>query len=506
MTVVWSYVIAFLIYFVLIWFVAYKVAARVRSWFEYSVGGRTVAYLSYAFLISATFISAVSVFGGTGIAYALGYVSVVAWAIPWMLALCLAYLIAWKLRRPASPPTTLPEAMKIRFDMGSTRSIIQFLVAFWGLLFCLVFNTAQVKGFGIVMSHVTGLDFSIAILFYVILLVFITLGGYLAVLRTNIVHQFVITAGLWGALLSVLFLPQIGGLSGLHEKAAAIATVPVRDGGPIFGIPTPEGALLTAFGVLPVALVATIILSNLLASTAPFWPTILLASRRMKDLFYGGAIASLIIGFTWVTIPLLGLSARVLMPADSPLSDQDFALPWLIAEHLPEHVGILAMLGTFAAAMSSSTALLFYAAIFLINDMVGVVRPKLTPESMFRYSRYSLFILGLITLLFTWIAPPRAILDLAALTFGMSAAAVAVPLFLGFYWSRMNKGAALLCLIVSPLMYLALIIFSAVSGVIIYRVLAIWVSLLVSLIIAVTASLVGKPSPKEGWDFFTRWA
>ncbi|MCJ2520805.1 MAG: hypothetical protein LN412_07695 [Candidatus Thermoplasmatota archaeon] len=60
----WPFVISFIAYFVVIWAIAHRVATRIRTCLELSVGGRVVSYLAFAFLVSGTFISAVSVFGG----------------------------------------------------------------------------------------------------------------------------------------------------------------------------------------------------------------------------------------------------------------------------------------------------------------------------------------------------------------------------------------------------------------------------------------------------------
>ncbi|MCJ2520590.1 MAG: hypothetical protein LN412_06575, partial [Candidatus Thermoplasmatota archaeon] len=48
----WPFVIAFIAYFVVIWAIAHRVATRIRTYLELSVGGRVVFCLAFAFLVS----------------------------------------------------------------------------------------------------------------------------------------------------------------------------------------------------------------------------------------------------------------------------------------------------------------------------------------------------------------------------------------------------------------------------------------------------------------------
>ncbi len=500
----WSFVIAFIAYFAVIWIVAHRVATRIRTYLELSVGGRVVSYLAFAFLISGTFISAVSVFGGIGTSYEHGYASVVGWALAWMVALIMALFIGYRLRRPAAPPFTLPEAMKTRFELGKRRSPIQFIAAFWGLIFVGLFNMLQIKGFGLAMETITGFDFRIAMALYAFIVIYIGLGGYLSVIRTNIIHQFVIMAGLWATVLFVLSLPQIGGLGGLHAEAAAIeGSVHVES-----PYTLSQGALLTFMGAFPLVLLLNFMIANMLAWSAPFWPSILLGSKSVREMIKGGMLASLLIAVAWIAIPLIGIGTRVLMPTLPATGryDTDLAFTLLIRDQLPPSIGIVALLGAFAAAISTSTALLLYASLFLVNDMIGAVRPDMTKESMFKWSRIFIILIGLITLALAILATPGSLLVGASLAFAIAASALAVPITLGLYWKRMTRAAAYTCLIIPPIVFLipVLIYGRQLEGYPLF-VPPIALAILVALLLAFVVSLFTKRAPEESTRPFWEW-
>ncbi|MFQ5837634.1 MAG: sodium:solute symporter [Thermoplasmata archaeon] len=501
----WPFVIGFIIYFVVIWVIAHRVATRVKSYLQLAVGGRVVSYLAFAFLISGTYISAVSVFGGVGTTYEHGYVSVVGWALAWMVALILALFIGYRLRRPAAPPFTLPEAMKTRFELGKRRSPLQFIAAFWGLIFVGLFNMLQIKGFGLAMESITGFPFTLAVALYAFIVIYIGLGGYLAIIRTNIVHQFVILAGLWITVLVILAMPEIGGLVGLHTKAAAVQGAIHPDSPYTIS----QGALLTLVGAFPIIFLLNVMIANMLAWSAPFWPSVLLGSKSVREMLKGGALASLFVAMAWVAIPLIGLSARVffpVLPAEVGRYDPDVAFPLIIGNILPESVGIIALLGLFAAAISTSTVLLLYASLFLVNDMIGAVKPEMTKETMFKLSRVFMVVIGLITLGIAIAFPPTSLLIGAQLAFAISAAALAVPIGLGLYWKRMTRAAAYTCLIIPPIVFMFALVQLLQKGEEYPLFLPpIALALVVAIILAVVVSLLTKPAPEESTRPFWEW-
>lgn len=504
----WLFVVVFIAYFLIIWVIAARIATRIKGYLDLAVGGRTVAYLAFAFLISGSFVSAVSVFGGVGTSYEHGYVSVIGWAAAWMVAVIMALFIGFRLRRPAAPPFTLPEAMKTRFELGRKRSPLQFIAAFWGLLFVGLFNVLQIKGFGLAIETVTGFPFQIAVALYAFLVIFIGLGGYLSVIRTNVIHQFVIIAGLWATVVVLLALPQIGGLGGLHAQAADVS----GSVDPASDYSIGPGGLLSFTGAFPVILLMNVMIANMLAWSAPFWPSVLLGSKSVREMIKGGALATLLIAVAWAAIPLIGLAARVLMPvlpagADYGALGPDQAYPLLIAgPWLPEGVGAIALLGLFAAAISTSTALLLYASLFLVNDMMAVVKPEITRESMFKWSRIFIIVIGLITLGIAIIFPPQSLLLGASLAFAISAAALAIPIALGMYWKRMTRAAAYACLIVPPIIFLfTQLSLSRDPNAYPYVLPPLAWALISGLVLAVAISLVSKPAPEESTKPFWEW-
>ncbi len=500
----WPFVIAFIAYLIVIFFIAHRVATRVRTYLELSVGGRVVSYLAFAFLISGTFISTVSFFGGIGTSYEHGYASVIGWALAWMVALIMALFIGFRLRRPAAPPFTLPEAMKTRFELGKRRSPLQFIAAFWGLIFVGLFNMLQIKGFGLAMEVVTGFPIQIAMAIYAFIVIYIGLGGYLSVIRTNIVHQFVIMVGVWATVLFVLALPQIGGLGGLHAQAATIEGS-VHEASPYT---LAAGGLLGLTGAFAAIFLLNTMIANMLAWSAPFWPSVLLGSKSVREMIKGGMLASLLVAITWIAIPLIGIATRVLEPTLPATGryDPDLAFPLLIVNHLPQEIGIVALLGGFAAAISTSTALLLYASLFLVNDMMGAVRPEMTKESMFKWSRIFIIVIGLLTLGVAIVFPPGSLLIGAQLAFAISASALAIPIALGMYWKRMTRAAAYACLIIPPIVFLFALVQLLQRGADYPLLLPpIALALVVAIILAVVVSLVTKPAPEESTKPFWEW-
>ena len=306
---------------------------------EYFRGARQLPWWAIGFSIIATSFSAASLLGGPGQGYTSGFL---------YLQLQLGDLIGYGLVILLFLPffvrlnlTTAYEYLERRFD-AKTRSL--------GSLCFLLFVIARLGGLlyaaSLVVSTVTGMSLTVAILVVgIVSIVYTVAGGITAVVWTDVL-QFVmifigLAAGIWAAVSAVP-----GGLGELWQAAADADKLSVVnlswEPGSIYSLPT----ALIAYGSLAFAVAGT----NQ-QSVQRYVSCADVASGRKAILlgwFSGflGVAATLLLG-----VLLFGFySLNPGLPEDIP-SDQ--ILSYFIVDRVPPGASGILVAAIFAAAMSS---------------------------------------------------------------------------------------------------------------------------------------------------------
>lgn len=179
--------------------------------------------------------------GVPGNIYSRGVAAVFGWIAGWFLGTAIMPLIAHRVRRPAVPTRTFPEFIHVRYDPFERKSKIQIFVAVIELVGYFVFSFIQVQGFGIVLSTISGLNYNLCCVLFLVVLVFTSFGGFQSVARTDTVNAILILIGVIAGMVTVLHLT--GGFSAIVDNFMT-TTAPVVEGGEplVAGVLAPPGA------------------------------------------------------------------------------------------------------------------------------------------------------------------------------------------------------------------------------------------------------------------------
>ena len=354
-------------------------------------------------------------FGGVAI---LPYISFVGGAA------IIFYLFAKKLRQ--SGGFTIPDYMGDRFNSRGLRAWSALVVA----VSSIVYLIAQLRGMAFILERLLGLEFMIALMLgTVIFVVYVALGGLLAVVWTNIA-QFIF---MWvGLLILVPFVYEaVGGWSSVLQQVEAVAP----------GWTSPTGTQWSGWYMVSWYLIWLVAYSTRLELVTKMY-----AARDDRI-----ARASIPIAIGLVMLFLLygnfylGAAARVMVW--DQLASVDQAFPVLVTQLLSPTLAAIALTGIASAAMSTTDSLLLMSGSAIAHDLVrrchdepkGIEREE---REYLRISRIAIVAVGAIA--FVCAIPDLAlILRIVSFAIAIVGAAFFFPLLVGMTSRRVSRQAAL---------------------------------------------------------------
>ncbi|MEM2633848.1 MAG: hypothetical protein QW372_00035 [Nitrososphaerales archaeon] len=225
-----------IIYMAIVLIIGLYAAKYVKSVRDYLIYGHRMGLIPLTFTYFATYLSAVSVFGFTGLVYRSGWSGL--WLpIIWASGSIMGMFIALRLRRVKllSPH----EYFKTRFGLPTGFQVFAGLLTIIAVLVSLI---VQIKAMGITWSLALNRPIEEGIIISMfVLLVYTVVGGLYSVAYTDVFQGALFTVMLIGG--GVWALSAMGGLENLYAMAAKINTPPTPG-----AAPTPEGALVSAIG------------------------------------------------------------------------------------------------------------------------------------------------------------------------------------------------------------------------------------------------------------------
>lgn len=489
----WELVIITIIYFLILFYFIRKGIQKADSIDDFTVGGWSMGIMVNVGFFTATWVSAASVLGIPGMLYSQGFATITGWFAGWFFANALLPLIAYKLRRPLFPVRTIPEFMRLRYEPFEEKSKLQV----WSSLIMIVgyisYVTIQITGIGYLVSALTGLSYQVSIFIFLIFTILTVLGGVWSVALTDLFNTVVITVGL--IIAALLIIPQVGGLTEMFVQFGNTTTPDVVGGDPI-----EAGSLYSPLGTFTIAAIIGIFLSNSLgASVAPHWPTRLLSANNVKTAILTPLISNIIIFFVFISLLIIGVAGRVLVPTMPEGMGTDQIFPLLITDFMNPLVGGVVLAAIFAAALSTANGMILHSAIAVTYDIYrNYTNKNLSDAAFIRLTQAILFVIAVIATLFA-LKPPAFIAMVAAYVFGLFGSAFIGPLYLGLYWKRVNKQAAYTGSIGGVAVYVvfSLLIENGLMPGILPGI--VW-SVIVSIGLMIICSYVYEPAPKEAWE------
>lgn len=344
------------------------VSRRVRSETDYILAGRSLGLGLAAFSIFATWFGAESIQGAAGAIYDNGLSG--GSADPFGYVLCI-FFVGIVFARPlwARGFTTFGDLFRARYSVGVERFVILLIVPS-----SVIWAAAQVRAFGNVVSHASGISLDVAITAAACFIVlYTTIGGLLADAWTDLVQGLAIIAGL--VTLAVVLL--LGG-----DLQAACHAVPAERLALFGGGTVPWYALLEAW-VVPVvgSMLAVELVTRILACRS--------AAVAQRACFIGGGLY-LSVGL----IPaVLGLCGPFLAPG---LEDAEQLVPALANRHLGTWLYVPFAGALMSAILSTVDSSLLAGSSLVTHNVVLPLRPDLPERARLRVSRVGVLTLGVL--------------------------------------------------------------------------------------------------------------
>ncbi|MBT9130547.1 MAG: Osmoregulated proline transporter OpuE [candidate division WS2 bacterium] len=384
---------------------------------DFYLGGRKIGPWVTALSFLSAYFSSVLIIGGGGFGYKYGLSTLWIGAANVLLGCCLLWIILGERTRKMTKKLntmTIPDFLAERFNSPESRLFSAIII----ILFMFAYNVSILKGMGHILEVLLNLPYIWGIILSsVAIMVYVSLGGYLAVVWTGFIQAIIM---IWGLLLlTFATLNRVEGLSNLTLKLSEIDIGLVESPG-IWGLGgLISFALIVSFGAWGM-------------------PQLLIRFYSIKSIgvLKLGTIAATI-GGTIALLPYLnGAASRLLFPN---LVNVDLAIPTLVKSVLSPWGGALFVSTVLAAGMSTFAAVLIISSSSLVRDILDKsLKIKLNNKKTILYNSLSSFVIGLISLLLA-INPPGLVLTLTAFSWAVIASTCLWPVLLGLYWRRTTR-------------------------------------------------------------------
>ena len=439
------------------------VARKVKDSEDFLVMGERGSTLMIVGTLAATYLSAVTLLGISGISYAEGPLVIATTGSfgAWIGTLLAVLYVGRKLK--ALGCRTLPDFFRSRFD----NRIVTTLAAVIMIVGLLGYGVIQLIGAGLVLGEITGMPFPVIIMVFVlVLLVFSALGGMYGVVVTDTLMFFTMLAV--AAVVSPWIISQAGfsDMKALSDSLPGYWTVAGAQGRPLSFTVSQFLVWITFFTCTP-ALVSRVF-----------------PAKNDFVLLKAAGIGVFLVAFMQIPVFLAASAMQVLQPAIEP-TDRVMVVAFL--EHVPALLGGVGLAALMAAIMSTASTLFVLAGFGLSRDLYeNLKRGEISEKHRMIASRLAQVMIGLVVAAIA-IARPAAIYWIAIYAGAIFGVGWLPTVVAGLEWRRMNHKAALASMIVGVLSYIS------VSEIVVRQIISLpsfLDPLMVSLVLAILALLV----------------
>jgi SSS family solute:Na+ symporter len=413
----WTYSAVLIIYLILLVVIGWASSKRLKKVEDFYLGGRNIGPWVTALSFIAAYFSSVLIVGGGGFGYMFGMSTIWIGAINVLLGCTLCWIVLGRRLREFTTrlgTMTIPGFVAERYKAKEAR-IFSAAVIF---LFMIIYNVSILKGMGHILEVLMNIPYLWGVLLSGLIIIFyVAVGGYLAVVWTGFFQAWIMMFGL--LLLTFASLSAIGGFTAAHLKLSAIDT----------GLCSTPGVWGWA-GLVSYSLIVSFGVWGMPQLVVRFY------SIKSTDLLRIGTVVASIGGCVAILPYFNGAIARILYPG---LKNADLAIPTLTKGVLSPLGAAIFLAAVIAAGMSTFSSVLIITSSSLVRDIYQKGFKKNLPEkTILKYSRISSAAVGLVSLLIA-LRPPALVLVLCAFAWAVIASTTLWPLFFGIYWKRATK-------------------------------------------------------------------
>ncbi len=484
MSDVMIYATVLAVYLVMLVLVGIWMGTRTRSAEDFYIGGRQVGPWVTAFSFVAAYFSSVVIVGGGAFGYRFGMSTIWVGASNVLVGCTLAWIVLgrrlWQFTKRLDT-MTIPGFIGKRYGARDAEVFSAVII----FAFMIVYNVSVLVGMGKITEGLMGIPYATGVLIAgLIILIYVSIGGYLAVVWTSFVQAWIMIFGL--LLLAFATLSRVGGLTAANIELAKLDP----------GFVTTPGVWGWG-GLISFALIVSLGVWGM--------PQLLVRFYSMKStrvLRLGVILATL--GGAMALLPYMtGALSRLII--DPPLvgNDVDLAIPMVTKAVLNPWGGALFLAGVMAAGMSTFASVLIIVSGAIVEDLRGGRRIEgghgTSPRSGRRevmLGRLASFGAGLISLIIAY-RPPDLVLVITAFAWAVIASACLWPVVLGVYWRRGNRAGAMASMVAGTAVALGWMIAGRALGGNPLGIHGFIPGVAVSLVVFIVVSLVTRPPDPE---------
>lgn len=406
----------------IIGFAAHKILAKTKiEQFaeEFFIGSRSMNGMVLAFTMMASLASAGTFIGSPGLSYKYGilWLVIIAAQIPTgYFGLGLLGKKFAIIARKVGAYTVL-DILKARFEsplivIGGSIGTIIFMGAYM---------VAQFTGGGRVIQATTGLPYIWGVILFALVMVFyVTYGGFKAVIWTDLFQGLVMTLGAF--VLTAAVLHMGGGTKGITKSILDINPDLLSFTGTMKNI-----SFQYYFGywvLLGVCLIGL-----------PHATVRCMAYRDSKSMHQAMIIGTVIMGIWTIAFIALGTAANIFVPG---LEVPDLVIPQLILHILPGWVAGIVLAAPLAAIGSTANSMLLIVSSTIVKDLYkNYINPSASDEKIKNMSLLITAIIGVLVLILS-LRPVKLLEWIVFYAIGGLEATFFVPLVFGLFWKRAN--------------------------------------------------------------------
>ncbi len=397
--------------------VGFITGRRTKSVEDFYIGGRQIGPWVTALSFVAAYFSSVVIIGGGGFGYMFGMSTLWIGAINVLLGCTVAWIVLGPRIRTFTQrlkTMTVPGFIGERFQ-SDFACIFSALII---VLFMIIYNVSILKGMGHIFEVLMNIPYVYGVLIScIIILFYVSIGGYLAVVWTSFIQAWVMGIGL--IVLTVFTLHRVGGITAANSALASIDPGLLHTPG-VWGWP----------GLLSFALIVSFGVWGMPQLVVRFY-----SIKNLSVLKIGTVVAT--VGTCMALLPYFnGAIARTLFPS---LASPDLAIPTLVKTILSPFGAAIVLAGVVAAGMSTFSSVLIILSSSMVQDLIkkGIKRDIVKEKSLF-WGKIGSIIIGFISLVIA-LRPPALVLTLTAFAWAVIASTTLWPILFGIYWKGATK-------------------------------------------------------------------
>ncbi|GIN97536.1 sodium:proline symporter [Siminovitchia terrae] len=422
------YTIGALVSFVIYSVVGLIVSKKVKSLEDYYVSGRNASTLLIVGSLVASYLSTVAFMGDAGFSYdgyALPLLIMSIFVLPGYITGVMFF--GRYLRR--SKAMTLPEYFGERFNSHKVR-IVAAVTLVIGITAYLV---AVTQGAGLLFSEITGINYTFSLILITLIYTLITFSsGAKGVLITDTMMFLVFTIATF---LSIPYiLKAAGGLPEAMIKTAQLETKP--DILTWHGI-TGEGAYMGSPTDILLYVIIIGIVWGFVIAVSPWQTSRYLMAKNEHVAIRSSVIATIVLALIYLFLHMTMLAVNSINPSIDP-SERVFI--WSAMNLVPTWIGVIAISGILAAALSSSSTFLQLIGNSISKDLLR--NTNMSDKQLLKVSRIMIVLVAIVSLVITLFQPP-AIFWISVFAATLFAASWGPVAFASVLWKKVTKTGAL---------------------------------------------------------------